>query len=85
MTAVDAVLVEAERELRAALNADCWDRIEEACQVAARTEAITLVGAIAQLRIVLHPTIGLDAGKSDTDLPMLKNVLATVERLAGAS
>lgn len=78
----DPATEEEERALEPA-NAACWDRINEARKVAAHTEAKTLEGVAAQLRIVLHPHIGIEGSENGTDITTLKNVLAIVERLAG--
>ena len=45
--------------------------------------ATTLAGAAAKLRIVIEPEFGLPDVEHDTYLPMLRDVLAVVERLAG--
>ncbi len=49
------------------------------------TPAKTLVGAACKLRIVLDPEVGLAAGESGKEMPMLLDVLAVVERLAGGT
>ncbi len=51
----------------------------------AATPAKTLVGAACKLRIVLDPEVGLAAGESGKEMPMLLEVLAVVERLAGGT
>ncbi len=49
------------------------------------TPAKTLVGAACKLRIVLDPEVGLTAGESGKEIPMLLDVLAVVERLPGGT
>ncbi len=51
----------------------------------AATPAKTLVGAACKLRIVLDPEVGLAAGERGKEMPMLIDVLAVVERLAGGT
>ena len=52
------------------------DRIEA-------TPACSLEGAAAKLRILLDEQTGLAAGQGKRDIPMVRDVLAVVERLAG--
>ncbi len=49
------------------------------------TSAKTFVGAACKLRIVLDPEVDLAAGESGKEMPMLLDVLAVVERLAGST
>ncbi len=88
---IDAVLIEAERRIRDqltvankvpsdpnAVNQE-WVVIDRM----AAPPAKTLAGAACKLRIVLDPEVGLAAGESGKEIPMLLDVLAVVERLGG--
>ncbi len=51
----------------------------------AATPAKTRIAAVCKLHIVLDPEVGLAAGESGKEIPMLLDVLAVVERLAGST
>ncbi len=93
---IDAALIEAERQVRDLLaeanrvpsgnNAtDAGKQVWVVIDRMAATPAKTLVGAACKLRIVLDPEVGLAAGESGKEMPMLLDVLAVVERLAGGT
>ncbi len=93
---IDAALIEAERQVRdllaeankvpshdKATNAtDAGKQVWVVIDRMAATPAKTLVGAVCKLRIVLDPEVGLAAGESGKEIPILLDVLAVVERLA---
>ncbi len=96
---IDAALIEAERQVRDLLaeanrvpsgnnttNAtDAGKQVWAVIDRMAAAPAKTLVGAACKLRIVLDPEVGLAAGESGKEMPMLLDVLAVVERLAGGT
>ncbi len=90
---IDATLIDAERQVRdllteankvpsdntaAAAVKQVWVVIDRM----AATAANTFAGAACKLRIVLDPEVGLAAGESGKEIPMLLDDLAVVERLA---
>ena len=87
---IDAALIEAERQVRDLLteankvpsDTDAAKQVWAVIDRMAATPAKTLVGAACKLRIVLDPEVGLAAGESGKEIPMLLDVLAVVERLA---
>ena len=90
---IDAALIEAERQVRDLLTeankvpsdnntADAAKQVWIVIDRMAATPAKTLAGAACKLRIVLDPEIGLAAGESGKEIPMLLDVLEVVERLA---
>ena len=93
---IDAALIEAERQVRdllaesnkvpsddKATNAtDAGKQVWVVIDRMAVTPAKTLAGAACKLRIVLDLEVGLAAGESGKEIPMLLDVLAVVERLA---
>ncbi len=88
---IDAALIEAERQVRDLLTKankvpsnDAAKQVWIVIDRMAATPAKTLVGAACKLRIVLDPEVGLAAGESGKEIPMLLDVLAVVERLAGS-
>ena len=90
---IDAALIEAERQVRDLLteankvpsDTDAAKQVWAVIDQMAATPAKTLVGAACKLRIVLDPEIGLAAGESGREMPMLLDVLAVVERLADST
>ncbi len=94
---IDAALIEAERQVRdllaeanrvpsgnnATTATDAGKQVLAVIDRMAATPAKTLVGAACKLRIVLDPEVGLTAGESGKEIPMLLDVLAVVERFAG--
>ena len=73
------VRTESDDDASDALNREAWAAVDRM----AETPAKSLAGAAAKLRIVLDE-VGLPAGESYSDVPMLRDVLAVVERLAEA-
>ncbi len=93
---IDAALIEAERRIRDLLTeankvpsdnntADAVKQVWVVIDRMAATPAKTLAGAACKLRIVLDPEVGLAAGESGKEIPMLLDVLAVVERLAAST
>ncbi len=90
---IDAALIEAERQVRDLLteankvpsDTDAANQVWAVIDRMAATPAKTLVGAACKLRIILDPEVGLAAGESGKEMPMLLDVLAVVERLAGGT
>ncbi len=87
---INAALIEAERQVRDLLteankvpsDTDAVNQVWVVIDRMAATPAKTLVGAACKPRIVLDPEVGLAAGESGKEIPMLLDVLAVVERLA---
>ncbi len=93
---IDAALIEAERQVRAVLTetnkvpndpvpADALKQAWVVIDRIAATPAKTLAGAACKLRIVLDPEVGLAAGESGKEIPMLLDVLAVIERLVAST
>ncbi len=91
---IDAVLIEAECRVRKLLTEaankvpgdnDAVKQVWVVIDRMAATPAKTLAGAACKLRIVLDPEVGLAAGESGKERPMLLDVLAVVERLADST
>ncbi len=91
---IDAVLIEAERRIRDLLTEaankvpgdnDAVKQVWVVIDRMAATPAKTLAGAACKLRIVLDPEVGLAAGESGKEIPMLLDVLAVVERLTAST
>lgn len=90
---IDAALIEAEQQVRDLLteankvpsDTDAAKQVWAVIDRMAATPAKTLVGAACKLRIVLDPEVGLAAGESGKEIPMLLDVLAVVERLADST
>ncbi len=90
---IDAALIEAERQVRDLLTEankvpSDNDAVEQVWVVIDRmvaTPAKTLAGAACKLRIVLDPEVGLAAGESGKEIPMLLDVLAVIERLVAST
>ena len=93
MTA-DAALLAAEREFRRWVAEAGTEEDDDARgrllgksslqrDFMAETPATTLVGAAAKMRVLLDPDVGIESGAGGNDLPILRDVLALLERLAG--
>ncbi len=90
---IDAALIEAERQVRDLLteankvpsDPDAVKQVWIVIDRMAATPAKTPIAAACKLRIVLDPEVGPAAGESGKEIPMLLDVLAVVERLAGST
>ncbi len=90
---IDAALIEAERQVRNLLTEanklpsapDAVKQVWVVIDRMAATPAKTLAGAACKLSIVLDPEVGLAAGESGKEIPMLLDVLTVVERLADST
>ncbi len=93
---IDAALIEAERQVRDLLTeankvpsdngaTDAVKQVWVVIDRMAATPAKTLAGAACKLRIVLDPEVGLAAGESGKEIPMLLDVLAVIERLVAST
>ncbi len=93
---IAAALIEAERQVCGLLTeankvpsdngaTDAVKQVWVVIDRMAATPAKTLAGAARKRRIVLDPEVGMAAGESGKEIPMLLDVLAVVERLAGGT
>lgn len=90
LDAESRALIEGDQHHSAPVDADgCplgWqalrDQIIDLDEMIATTPAATLAGAAVKLRRLLDPEIGMETGERETDLPCLRQILATIEREA---